>query len=486
MPPDPSWSRLVARFWLFPLLILQTLTHLFWLSPSAHSGQVAIPWMMNQGKTLFADIWEQHAPGSSLLGAAAQSLVAIDPALLVKLLNTLLVLVLTLLIYQLAKQLSGKTAAGILAALVWAWWEPVYGNVMLYFDTLLALCVLCALLIYSHRRTGPSSRQLIALGLCLGLATLFKQQAWLAVLLMCLWLLLRERKWQSWLLFVAAALALPLLQWVLLWQQGLLNSYIDWNWAFNLSGAMDGVPLDGDLFRKLLLSNLLVFPFALLARQGEDKRQWLLLLMWLATLTLLYPRFGEIHAMAHLPFSAVMSGIVLAQLLPLLRNFRAGDMPATILAGLLVGIGIGWLWTGAVTYIPTELGPGRILAYDEFRDLAAELKARKQTGDTLFLLPQTDSTPQLHPMTDMLPPGSWVKGWRWYFQPPEVLPTLTREWEAKPPDWVVVFPQLTESGAPGILALLEIVDQRYSLVLETGAIFGHGPAEIYQLKSPSE
>ena len=49
---------------------------------AAHSGQVAIPWMMNQGMTLFGDIWEQHAPGSSLLAAAAQMFIDIDPGLL--------------------------------------------------------------------------------------------------------------------------------------------------------------------------------------------------------------------------------------------------------------------------------------------------------------------------------------------------------------------------------------------------------------------
>ena len=137
----------MTRRLLFPLILFQALSHLFWLSPAAHSGQLAIPWMMNRGKTLFADIWEQHAPGSSLLGAAAQALLPMDPALLIKVLNTILVVALTLLIYHLATRLSGKPSAGALAALYWVWWEPVYGNIMLYFDTLLALCVLLALIV---------------------------------------------------------------------------------------------------------------------------------------------------------------------------------------------------------------------------------------------------------------------------------------------------------------------------------------------------
>ena len=103
----------MTRRWLAPLLILQGFTHLVWLSPSAHSGQAAIPWMMNRGLRLFGEIWEQHAPGASLLGAAAQSLLPfVEMALLLKLLNTALVLALTLLIYQLAEAAQRRGSGG--------------------------------------------------------------------------------------------------------------------------------------------------------------------------------------------------------------------------------------------------------------------------------------------------------------------------------------------------------------------------------------
>ncbi len=476
----------MARRLLIVLLITQVLTHLFWLSPSVHSGQVAIPWMMNQGSALFDAIWEQHAPGSSLLGAAAQRLLAIDPALLVKLLNTLMVVALTVMIYWLARRLAGAASAGLLAALVWAWWEPVYGNVMLYFDTLLALCLLAALVIYYHKAERPTPRHILFMGLLMGAATLFKQHAWLAVAVAGGWLLLRERRWKIVLVFVAGALALPLLQWLALLAQGALDSYIYWNWSFNLSGAMDGEPLDGDLLRKLLLSNMLVFPFILLALRGAGRSQLLPPLMWLATLVTLYPRFGEIHAMAHLPFTAVMSGIALAKALPQLPKWRAWDMPRLALAGLGIGIGIGWLWTGAAAYLHVPLGPGAILAYDEFGPLAAELNERKSAGDTLFALPETDSTPQLHPLTDMPAPGVWVKGWRWYFRPERVLQRLTAEWESNPPIWIVVFPALIRDDNIGILDLLAIVDARYELVFIAEEIYGHGRPEVYRLAAASE
>ncbi|MCY3781905.1 MAG: glycosyltransferase family 39 protein [Chloroflexi bacterium] len=475
----------MARRLLIPLIILQALTHLFWLTTSVHSGQVAIPWLMNNGMRLFDDILEQHAPGSSLLGAAAQQLLPFDPAHLIRLLNTVLVVAFTLLIYLLAKRLANSAAAGILAALVWAWWEPVYGNVMLYFDSLLALCLSAAMLVYFADSERPSPRRVIMIGLLMGAATLFKQQAWLALGVMLLWLILVERRRESAPVFVGAALLLPLLQWIWLLAQGSLSSYIYWNWTFNLSGLMDGAPLDGDLVRKLLLGNLLVFPFALLAWR-EARRQTLLVLIWLASLSVLYPRFGEIHAMGHLPLTAVMSGVVLAKVGPTLKNWRSRDMTNVMLAGLAFGIGLGWLWTGAASYLHLPLGPGATLGYDEFSQLAPELNERKTTGDTLFVLPETDSTPQLHTLTDMPPPGVWVKGWHWYFRGEGVLNRLKEEWAEKAPTWIVVFPDLILNREIGIGDLLAIVAERYQLVAEVDGIYGHGPAEIYTLKNSSE
>lgn len=464
----------MARRFLILLLFAQALANLFWLSPAAHSGQVTIPWLMLRGKTLFGDIWEQHAPGSSLLAAAIQSLAPLDPALVARLLNALLVALLTLLVYWLARRLYSE-AAGLAAALVFAWWAPVYGNVLLYFDTLLALCVLAGLCSY-FGAARLSWQRLLWIGVCMGTATLFKQQAWLAVAIVGLWLL--GAGWRQLLIYLLGALLLPLLQWAALAAAGLWDNYWYWNWTFNLSGLMDGVPLDGDFLRKLLLGDLLVLPFTLLAWRHE--RRWLLLpLMWLAGLSTLYPRVGEIHAMAQLPFAAVMSGIALAKLRCFMREPRNWDVPRLTLAGLALGIGIGWLWTGAVSYLPTELGAGATLGYDEFRPLAAALKTRAQPGDTLFILPQADSTPQLHPLTGLLPPGTWIKGWRWYFRPPHVLPLLKREWEETPPDWIIVFPELRPAGAPGIDELLDIVKQDYILIFSEDDIYWHGRADVY-------
>ena len=470
----------MARRLLVILLLMQALTHLFWLSPAAHSGQLAIPWLMNNELRLFDEILEQHAPGSSWLVAVALRLTGMAPALLIRLLDTALILAFTALVHILASALARSSLAGLLAALVWAWWAPVYANVMLYFDALLAFCVLGALCLYYARSGALTTRRFFAIGLLLGAATLFKQQAWLALGLMLLWLLIREGR-RGALITAVAALLLPAAQWALLLAEGAFDAYVYWNWTFNLSGLMDGAPLDGDLFRKLLLSNMLVLPFALLAWRGAGRRQVCLVLMWCASLVLLFPRFGEIHAMGHLALTAAMSGVVLARAWRGMGAWRAWDATRVTLAGLALGIGLGWLWTGAASLLHLPLGPGATLGHDEFAELAAELKARKDDGDTLFVLPETDSTPQLHPLTEMLPPGAWVKGWHWYFRAEGILERLKAEWAEEPPSWIVVFPELIINSQLGMADLLDIVAERYALATVVDELYGHGRAEIHRL-----
>ena len=161
-----------------------------------------------------------------------------------------------------------------------------------------------------------------AVGLLMGASTLFKQQALVGCRIDGRLATADRETRRLALVYAGAALSLPLLQWIALWSGGLLESYVFWNWTFNLSGFMDGVPLDGDLFRKLLLSNALVFPFSALALRG-DRRHLIVIVLWLASAILLYPRAGENHAMAQLPFAAVMSGIVLAISLRQLAAWRA-------------------------------------------------------------------------------------------------------------------------------------------------------------------
>jgi hypothetical protein len=109
------------------------------------------------------------------------------------------------------------------------------------------------------------------------------------------------------------------------------------------------------------------------------------------------------------------------------------------------------------------------------------LERYAQPGDTLFVLPETDSTPQIHPLSGLLPPGLWIKGWSWYFEVPGIVDLLLAQWATDPPDYVVIFPDLIAVGQPGIQPLIDFVQGQYSAVETVTEILFHGDAVIYAL-----
>jgi len=486
--------RIIGTIILTTLILFQAASHLLWLSISAHSGQVAIPYMMNRGMALFGTLWEQHAPAASTIAAIAQRLLPfIAPVDVARLLNLLVVAAITVLVYRLAARLAGdRPAAGIAAALFWVWWEPVYGNILFYFDTLLGLCACVAVLIWVEQgRRRPIAAAACA-GLCMGLATLAKQHGWAAAVLFGAFILIYARR--AFAAYVIGALTFPLIAigWVSI--SGNLERYLYWNWGFNFSGLMDSDPLTGDFLRKLALSNLFVLPFALLlVRSTAPRRGLLLLLIWAGAALTLLPRFGIIHAMAHLPFAAVMAGVVVSSLIPKGLTPFAGWIAAMralrptdgALIGILAVVGIATLWTGAVVYVPNTLGRAAVPGYDEFAPLVARMAERQSADDTLFILPETDSTPQIHMMTGLLPPGLWVKGWRWYLEAPGVSASVFDAWAIDPPDWIIVFPDLVVVGAPAITPFTAWVSARYRVVDTVPDVVFHGDAVIYQRIPPA-
>lgn len=461
------------------LLVFQFVTLQFWLTLSAHSGQTTIPWMMNEGRVLFGTILEQHAPATSLISAFANTLSPFDVGITARLLNTILMMLITLAVYRLASHYGKSTFAGIIAAGIWILLAPVFGNVLFYFNTLLVGCIVWALVTWISYEAQPVWWKLVLVGLLFGLSTLAKQQGWACVGVFGLWLLFTRRSFKETVLFGCSALLLPSLVIAIITMQGNLDNYIYWNWTFNFSGLMDSVPLESNFFRKLLIANAFVPAFFLIWFRSKQQHIWLLFLLYLTLLIPLYPRFGESAAVTHIPFVAIMSGIVIQHYLGnkpqiFLKTAENSDL---IVLGLTMSIGLGWLWMGGVMYIRSDvLTPG----YDEFAPIVDVLNEISTDGDTLFVFPETDSTPQLHPLSNMLPPQTWIKGWRWYLEAPTIVDILIAEWSESPPDFVVVFPELVVPSQPQIDPLLDILDNNYALIIELPNITLHGNVIIYR------
>ncbi len=486
-----SMKPTLARLIVAAVLIVQTVTHLAWLPISTQVGQMTIPWLMSRGMTLFGNVLENRPPASAaIIALLLRLLPGVDQVLLVRALNLIVILLITLLVYRLTERLSGSGWAGVLAVLFWALWEPVYGNLLFYFDTIVGLLlILTALIAIDARRLW----QIALCGLLLGLATLFKQPAWAAVILFALWLAV-ARRWRDLVVMAAAALIFPVLALAIFALQGHLSAYVFWNFGRYLINTPDSSPLSGVTVRKLLLTDLLAPAFLLLALRQPDRRRWLLIAaLWLEGGVELLPNFGEIYVMAHLPLLAVMSGAVMAKALPdhvlpirPRRWIARADTLQLAVVGMALALGIGWAWIVATPYVPGSLGRAKIPAYDEFIPVAERINRLKQPGDTLYVLPMLDGNPQLFVQTGMMPPGLWVTSNSVFLAVPGVADQLLAEWAETPPDIVVDFPDLHAVAGEWVLPLTRFVEAHYTVVEQIDDVPFNGDAIIYRLnESPS-
>lgn len=467
-----------------PLVILvQIFTHLFWLTIAAQVGLVTIPWLMNRGYVIYDTVLEHRAPALAFIIAFFQRIIPIAPVTLLQWLNLALVILSSLLIYVLAYRLSdaNKPLAAVIALIVWAWWEPSYGNILFYYDSVLGFLILLAIVVWVGLQKRPLWAALSA-GLLLGISTIVKQHGWAAVGMFGLWLLIwgsvRTNRWRIIGVYIIGAMLLPLLVVMLQAAQGNLANYIYWTYTFNLSGSVPPLPPTSSFIYKMLLTHIFVMPFALLTWQHRREKPLylLLLMMWVASGITLLPKFGEIHTMTMLPLVAVMSGLTVTILL---RDFDMRQTSEQVLLGVMLLIGAGALWGGLVSYVPTVLGHGAVLAYDEFKPLAARLDELKSPGDTLFVLPGLDGNTQLNLMTDMLPPQTWTTTHDCVLCAPGLTERLLSGWDTAPPTYIIYFPDLItpyQASEP----LVQYMEAYYTEIEFFGMIPFNGNAYIYK------
>lgn len=468
-------------------LILATLslgkifTHFSILSLSTGSGQATVPWLLARGGEFSITVIESRPPGLAALLVVLQRLIPIEPILLLQILNVAVVIAILWLVFTAGAQILHRMA-GLLAAIVWFLLEPVYGNILFYFDTVLGLIFLAAVLLWW--RLGPRYPRLTALllGLLLGSATLIKQHAWVTVAIVGLWMLLVARRQRFHIvLYAVGALLVPGAVLLYFLARGSLDSYLLWNWGMIFSSVRPGSPLDGDLIRKYLLTIAFVPIFAALAQYHLDRRKaGLTLALWLGATATMLPNFGEIYVMAQLPLICVMSGASIALIIRELAQ-QTPSISRAVMIGACTTFSGAWLVMIAAAYVAGPLGRGQVLAYDEFQPVSERLRTLAQPDDTLYVLPEYDGSAQLHMQADMMPPGVWISGHRWYLAVTEVRNALLQEWETNPPTFIVYFPDLIAQSMPEIEPLVDFMQDRYLPVERIEDIHFNGEAIIYRL-----
>ncbi|MCC7207000.1 MAG: glycosyltransferase family 39 protein [Anaerolineae bacterium] len=470
------------------LLVVKVITHAAVLFPmSTQVGIVTHPYLMLHGRVLYLDVLEHRPPLPAFLVALTSQLTGLDVFAAARGLNLGVVLLSLVLIYVLVRRLKGSQLAGVIAVLYYAALESAYLFVIFYFDTIAGLALLVGVLLLigaRWRRLG-----LLGAGIAFGVALALKPHGALAVAVAVLWLIwdgrTPGRRWIDAAVFLLGAILPTALTVGLYGAAGLLGEFFYWNFTFNaLYGGGTVGTITGDGLRRLLLTHVWMLPFLALARRAPNRRQYILVFgVTVAAFVFHIPRFGEIHVAAALPLLAVQAGLVLGPLIRQWPHWRAWHVDHAMLQMLAVGLLAGITLNVATSYLPTPAGPGQIIGMDDVRPVADWLREHAGPDDTLYVIPSTDSTAQIVPLSGRMPPGTWVTWNIWGLAPPFVADRLLAEWEIAPPTWIVRFPDLVDAATPErVRRLLEPVWGRYTLVYETEPLPFYGRAEILHLR----
>jgi hypothetical protein len=114
--------------------------------------------------------------------------------------------------------------------------------------------------------------------------------------------------------------------------------------------------------------------------------------------------------------------------------------------------------------------------------LAPVVRVIARPEDTLFVLPETDNTPQLHELAGLMPPGTWVPTYPWLLRS-GLADRLLSEWSTDPPTYIIYFPQLADPIGHDLEPMIHFMEAHYSMVTRVDGITFCGDALIYRLSS---
>lgn len=473
------WLRKAETLIAFLLAGANSALYYFIYTISLGPHVILEPWLLNQGFHMYSQLGDNHSPLMPVLLSLGQWILP-DGLRLAKLTLVGLIFISAVLTFYAARRLAGSLA-GLLAVIFFAAWSYWFGYYKLWHETFLTPLYLLLILIWTSPGKTAGRWRLCSYGLLLGISVLVKQQAlFVAAGVISLTILvggLNHRKALAVfkdILWIGAGAALPVLVYFAFYllSGGSLEQAWYWVVLFNDAelGRMLASPIPSSFILAILPAFILLLPVLVrfFRKLSGPSDAWsqdaFLLLMLLAGLITIFPRFGAFHLQPMLPPLAIFSGKVLADLptfvpeawrkmrTPLARNLMAG---AFVL--FWAAYAPGW----SNIFSPQ---PRRIYEYSDLPALAEQI--RQQTGGgCVYLLPEDEANSNLYYLMKCYPPRLWAfTSYPWFSRdglPAKEIAAL----QAESPEWVLYFPGRfnIETHNP---QLVSYVENHYQKVFE--------------------
>lgn len=460
------------------LIIVYQAVIYMWVSRAyIHVTGVLFPWLLTQpGYRLYENINVSYAPVYIWFNTAFMQLIP-DHPLRLRIGTIIIATLITLLLFVQARR-WWNIQIGLLAALLFAAWGPFMLGYMMYFEFILGLLSLGAIMIWyddSHVWWRP-----FAAGLLIGLAIVIKQQALAIIIILFIWRLALS-DWKAALrdiLYFSLGVMIPIgIVGGILAAQGVLNRGLFLMTAYNRPRISLGIQFP-DLTNILILALWFgLAPWFILYTFRERPRfrlQRLLLLGMIFALSVpAFPRYGRFHLAGALPFVSLMSAGTMYDLfrirrIPVVRAYGVVVLFTILIFGVSVPI-LYYYFLGSQDRQYQALVPVSEWVKEE---------TDAPVGTRIWILPDTDPTGNFYPISGYLPPSFYSNTYSLWFQTwPETSQRVIAALESDPPQYVLIVDEW-RSEIPEVLQ--NYVDENYQAVAESELFKSLGQIILYR------
>ncbi len=398
----------------FPLLLIGILgLHLFLLVNlqfTAWPEMVSYPYLVNNGFKLYSDFIHPYPPLLTLFLSGWYRVFGYQ-LIALKALTWGVILVSDVLIYLSLKKLMKSARAALVGVLFYALLQPFLEGNQLWFDLAIVPFVLAGFYFWVGKKYFWS-------GLMLGLAALIKQTTGLYLVVGGLWLVAGERDFEKWLGFWAGpgVLAAGTAIWLIL--QGTLGDFLNWNlvYPFTFWTKFPGYVQFSLSEIQLMILVVLVVPLILFG--SKLKGGLLVIVPFLISLLLIYPRFSFFHFQLALAFLVILYGVIIAKAkLPFVE--MAAFLSLLLLVVVFPVLGSGWR-KEARFWGAYDMEMGKIIA-------------NKVKGEKVYLLGPHSL---MYVFSGTAPPKPWSDNFGWYLEIPGVQEEMITRWQDNPPGYI--------------------------------------------------
>lgn len=368
---------------------------------------VSFPFFSNNGYTMYKDMLHAYPPILTIFLSIIYNLFGYR-LIVLKIVTWLIIIANDVLIFFIARKVTKSVRWSMISVLCYVLVQPFLEGNMLWYDLAIVPTILLATL-------AILDKKYFLAGLFFAFAALTKQNTALFLIFSAFYLVYIERNIKKLLFFLIGPFSIGVVFMVKLITESSLMDFFNWTLIYparywtNFPGyvQMDLSHRQLLVFISLCLPALFVF---------LRRRYFLLIIYFLLSCVLIYPRFSFFHFQAGIAFAAILFGQLLS------RSKKRLLLPALLFIALFIVVSFPVFKTD-------WRKESRFWGKEEIK--TAQLISNSTKSDDLIYLLGPQSA--LYVFANRLPPKPWADNYSWFFEIPGVQEEIIKRWDTNKP-----------------------------------------------------